>query len=180
MPRFIEIRGGTGVGKSTLVRAVMHDAMGRTVSHEEHLWIGFLPPIIAVPGSYRMKTGGLENRYSSEEIVLMLDTARKAAKNGIVLFEGGLISKSTGEVFKWLAAQEDYRIVYLDLPLEKTVRNLTKRRGREIERVNPIANDHKRVREAVGRAAHWGVPVETAFSYQEALKITMQLITESR
>lgn len=181
MKRFIEIRGGTGVGKSTLVRAVMECATVDRISTDRDIWVGVVDKVrVAVPGSYRMATGGLENRYSVVQCVQLLEEGIKHAS--VVLFEGGMISKTTGKVYEWLRNNAKvYDVVYLSLPLPKVRTNMEIRRNRKLRptEMGVIERDHECVRRAVNRIAEDGVPVHTCTIYEKALETIFKLIRES-
>lgn len=178
MSRFIEVRGGTGAGKSTLVRQVMAAADAELRADDP--WVGrwtFPEPgryvKLAVPGTYRMPTGGLENRYTLEECIGMLDHAAGLAD--VVLFEGGMISKTTGKVFEYLE-KKDYTVIYLQLSSAKVRWNLAKRRRRKLTLAEEqaVARDHDTVERAVARIkSHSSVRVQTFDTYATAFAATV-------
>lgn len=174
----IEIRGGTGAGKSTLIRALMHGAVNLSV--DEHLWIGLVHGTrVAIPGSYAMPTGGLENRYSLEQCIGLLQRARLAAP--CVVFEGGMLSKTTGEVYRWLRELgAAYRVVYLRPPMGLVFRQMSQRRahGLSSRAKERIRQDHELVDRAVTRIIADGKLVVQHRSYAETEKYVRKLIKE--
>ena len=179
-PRFLEIRGGTGVGKSTLVRQVMKELV--TVRAQDP-WVGSFTAAsrvkIAVPGSYRMATGGLENRYTLEECIALLHHAGEMAD--AVLFEGGMLSKTTGEVFDWLVKQPGgYSIIYLKPPPKITYANLRQRRGKVMLSAKELATvdkDADTVDRACLRAMNeHKITVMICTSYSIAYRETMKAL----
>lgn len=177
--RFIEIRGGTGAGKSTLVRALMDALADLRVSEDLRLTTGkFSMRQIAIPGSYKMTTGGLENRYTQREILAMLERAATCAE--VVVLEGGLLSKSTGRVYEWCVQNHDYFAVHLAIPVDHAQRNLAQRRRKILRaaQLRAIARDHELVASAMFRiyADKRKLGAYTCPSYYEALDKVKSLI----
>jgi len=175
----IEIRGGTGAGKSTLIRDLVHDAVHLSIS--DHLWVGLLHGTrLAVPGSYAMATGGLENRYSLQQCRHLIEQARQAAP--VVVFEGGFLSKTTGEVYRWLRDEvgSAYRIILLAPPMSRVYANMAQRRQHGLSTRNKerIRADHLAVERAVTRIIADGKLVSRCRTYDEANQHVRRLIKE--
>lgn len=153
MTRFIEIRGSTGAGKTTVMRTIMAQSPSRVIDVDKHVMtLRLHGRVVSVPGSYVQTTGGLENRYSLEQCIQLLKHAELGAH--AVLFEGGMLSKTTGTVYRWLVdGQKDYHVVHLDVSIPTMVTHLAKRRQHALSvmEMRAAQRDREMVNRAVAR-----------------------------
>lgn len=129
----LEIRGSTGVGKSTLMRNIIHAALARPVpdGYDPEAYFGSVGKTrVAVLGRYDIPAGGLENSYRTEETIGIID--RWVAKADAVFLESGYLSKLTGSVYEHLRDRyrDRYRILWLFAEQEVCLDRLRKRRAR--------------------------------------------------
>ena len=168
----IQLRGTSGSGKSTAVRAIM-DRYGprspvRKVGMKRRQPIGYLcapqepdGPSLFVAGHYETACGGCDTLPTYDFII---DLVREAATSGYdVLFEGLLIS---GEVTRCASLQDFlYLSIGLDVPVEVCLDSVNQRRRKkkpEALDVNPKNTIAKAttVRGAMSRLAELGVRTE--------------------
>lgn len=148
MSLVVQVRGTSGSGKSTVVRAVM-DLLGRS-GFEEVLKPGRKKPLyyvcskgITVLGHYETQCGGCDTIGSAAAIY---DLIQELLVDGPkILCEGLLLSEDT----KWtsvLVAQAVVKIAFLDTPLETCLRQIDDRRKEagKTEPLNPL-NTTRRV-----------------------------------
>lgn len=129
----VNLRGNSGSGKSTIVRAIMKKAIVEGLDRDSKMrprnyrvvLKGFKKHLFVI-GRYETQCGGVDTISSTAELFARVD---KYAKQGHVLFEGLLISSYWGSFGEW-AKKYKGRIVfaYLDTPLEECLARVTQRR----------------------------------------------------
>lgn len=170
MTRFIDIRGGFGVGKSTLLADAM---LGGTFQSGLTIRDGVGVAI----GHYLHVNGRLyKNRFTVEEYLSLLRLA--ARKADVVLMEGGSRGRTLGKVYDWLRTQSDYRVLYLAPPSQIWRRQLEKRRGRKLTaRALTVAkDDHAHIADTIYKMKEDGVHVETTATREDAIRILTRWI----
>lgn len=175
----IEIRGCTGAGKSSLVRALMEKAHAYPLTKSDvylgRIYAAKMDYNIAFLGSYKMVTGGLENRYTQDQCIQLIDRHKK--QNDIVIFEGGMLSKSTGKVYQHILQhyKNEYMVMWLDSSLATCIMRLKMRRGFKKINKGPIERDMKKCLSALERIKKDGVCVMSLESGTE--KALSQVLT---
>ena len=121
----INLRGGNGAGKSTVIRALMEKSNVRPIfgtTFGLRCPEGYkvrLPQVetdVVVLGPYTSKCGGCDRIQPYD---LIIDLLNKYEKRGDVLFEGSLVSDNFGRIGEWLEARgPEVVVVFLDTSLD--------------------------------------------------------------
>jgi hypothetical protein len=123
----INLRGTSGAGKSTIVRALMAQCSHKAIYGA----LGRLPEAYAlcagqafVIGPYTTECGGCDRVLP---FALVPQLIQRYAQQGHVVFEGLLISTCYGVIGRLLEAH-DSRLLFLDTPLEVCIARVEARR----------------------------------------------------
>jgi len=147
----ISIRGTSGAGKSTIVRAIMEAYPGTfnrimvekrkrpiallAVNPNKNLGkLGQLPRSLFIVGHYDIPCGGADTISGNEIIYGMVRDAAKAGHD--VIFEGRIIGVDVRRTAE-LATKYPVTIFHIDIPLEECLASINERRRRK----NPDATD---------------------------------------
>lgn len=126
----VQVRGTSGSGKSTVMRAVMM-AMGdwqsvQITGRKRPLYYLSASewPLTAVLGHYESPCGGCDTVGSAAAVY---DLIQKVVANGAVnvLCEGLLLSEDV----KWSSQLPDLKVIFLTTPLERCLRQIECRRA---------------------------------------------------
>ncbi len=128
--KFVNIRGTSGSGKSTIIRKLM-DTFGEGM----HFYAGGRKqPIftiyehksiqVAIMGHYKTACGGCDTINKLDDVFKF---AEQAAEHGadVVIAEGLLLGKDVSRIVK----QEDPHLIYLTTPIEECFENVSARRA---------------------------------------------------
>lgn len=121
----IQVRGTSGSGKSTVVKAVMDSfELGFTPVHRE----GRKQPLyysrgkLAVLGHYETACGGCDTIGSARQVFELIGELQE--KYPIILCEGLLLSEDV----KWSSQLDGLRVIYLTTEAERCVKQIQDRR----------------------------------------------------
>jgi hypothetical protein len=163
----VNIRGTSGSGKSTVVRALMETASFRPVYdglfglRRPEAYVGALPGVergVCILGPYDIPTGGCDNIPTYDQVIELLE--RYAARGHHVVFEGLLISTCRGGVIGEALERRgrDAAILFLDTPVGTCIERVrARRRARGNTRAfdpTGLAEKHAtiaRLRERIGK-----------------------------
>lgn len=177
----IQIRGTSGSGKTTVMRALMAQlgpwepqyAEGR----KKPLWYSSHSDLVIL-GHYESTCGGCDNVGSAREVFELIRCLEGGTFHGnprTILCEGLLLSEDC----RWTSQMEDVHVFFLTTPLEQCLRQVESRRraaGNE-KPLNP-ANTTKRVaviEKARSKLLGLGVDCRRV-SPEQACKVILQLI----
>jgi thiamine pyrophosphate-dependent acetolactate synthase large subunit-like protein len=162
----INIRGTSGTGKSTIVRAIMahYDTRMKVRVEGRKQPLGYIchkhnHPSLAVVGHYETACGGCDTISPLDRIYELVE--QSAQRNYDVLYEGLLISAEVNRAVD-LASRHDLVVMHLDVPLDVCVDSINQRRwakNPDKPPVNPRNTEqkHKGTKRAVERLAEAGV-----------------------
>lgn len=152
MPLIINVRGGHGAGKSTLVRRVLDEYGPRQPSYvpgrNRPLYYtcvkSGLKPLMVL-GTYENPTGGCDTIQSIDgvgSIEVIFSTIRNGVSAGMaILFEGIVAQHSAGRLLD-LNMEHPVDVVVLDTSLEDCVDAVRKRRAERGAGSDPGPYDH--------------------------------------
>lgn len=133
MPHVVNIRGTSGSGKSTIVRAVMalYSTRSAVRVKERKRPIMYLcsridAPTLAVIGHYETDCGGTDTINGMDAIYGLVRQASAAGYN--VLFEGLLSSAEKNRAIKLHQDGLDLSVLHIDIPLEECITSVEHRR----------------------------------------------------
>lgn len=127
----IQIRGTSGSGKTTVMKAVMANFQWSTIyqtGRKQPLYYYSKTktgrPLIAL-GHYESACGGCDTIGSAAQVAELVKSLTQAGPDRIILSEGLLLSEDT----KWSSLMPDLHIVYLTTPIEQCISQIKSRRA---------------------------------------------------
>lgn len=164
-----QLRGTNGSGKTTVARFLLAASGAKPDLIRDgkiKAYRGMLPfstPLIIL-GSYEKVCGGCDTISSVQEVADLLGQYMTNLENGIVFFEGLMISHMLGTVGKaQMELPGKHYLAFLDTPLDVCIDRVIKRRTargdvREFNSRN-VTVDHPRVISSKNRAVRLGYNV---------------------
>ncbi len=183
---FVNLRGTNGSGKTTVARALLEESKAVPTKYEGkkvRIYEGTLDGRkFVILGSYETTCGGCDTIPSVNEVADLLEEYYDSEEDGIVFFEGLMISHMLGTVAASLqeVIHRTY-LLFLDTPLETCIERVIKRRHerldfREFDPKNVI-KDFKAVKSCLNRAEdnNWNV---VEIDHKNALQVVREFIKD--